>query len=71
MSIDLEKAIGFESDSAPVCYFFVFQHFEPWLNECAKVSWNKRDLLLYAVGIGAKKGDLQFVYGEITFPYHT
>jgi len=26
------------------------------------VSWNKRDLLLYAVGIGAKKDDYQFVY---------
>ena len=36
----------------------------------AKVSWNKRDLLLYAVGIGAKKNDLQFVYGEISSLYH-
>ncbi|KZS92855.1 peroxisomal dehydratase [Sistotremastrum niveocremeum HHB9708] len=26
------------------------------------VKWNKRDLLLYAVGIGAKATDLQFVY---------
>jgi len=26
------------------------------------VLWNKRDLLLYAVGIGAKKDDLPFVY---------
>ncbi|TDL27701.1 hypothetical protein BD410DRAFT_835015 [Rickenella mellea] len=26
------------------------------------VSWNKRDLLLYAAGIGAKQDDLSFVY---------
>lgn len=26
------------------------------------VTWNKRDLLIYAVGIGAKKDDLRFVY---------
>ncbi|KAF5373790.1 hypothetical protein D9758_000685 [Tetrapyrgos nigripes] len=26
------------------------------------VSWNKRDLLTYAVGVGAKKDDLPFVY---------
>jgi len=26
------------------------------------VTWNKRDLLLYAVGIGAKKDDFAFVY---------
>ncbi|KAG8933346.1 hypothetical protein FRC02_012099 [Tulasnella sp. 418] len=43
MSIDLEKAIGFENQDQPV-------------------SWTRRDLLLYAVGIGAKKDDLQFVY---------
>ena len=28
-----------------------------------KVSWNKRDLLLYAIGIGATSDDSQFVYG--------
>jgi hypothetical protein len=27
------------------------------------VSWNKRDLLLYAAGIGAKADDLSLVYG--------
>jgi len=26
------------------------------------VAWNTRDLLLYAVGIGAKKDDLAMVY---------
>ncbi|GAA5863093.1 hypothetical protein JCM8547_002795 [Rhodosporidiobolus lusitaniae] len=28
------------------------------------VSWNKRDLLLYAVGIGAKKDELQFTFED-------
>lgn len=28
------------------------------------VSWNKRDLLTYAVGVGAKKDDYSFVYGQ-------
>ncbi len=28
------------------------------------VSWNKRDLITYAVGVGAKHDDLSFVYGE-------
>lgn len=26
------------------------------------VAWTKKDLLLYAIGIGAKKDDLSFVY---------
>lgn len=26
------------------------------------VAWLRRDLLLYAIGIGAKKEELQFVY---------
>lgn len=26
------------------------------------VAWTKKDLLLYAIGIGAKKDDLPFVY---------
>lgn len=30
------------------------------------VSWNKRDLLIYAVGVGAKKDDFPFVYGALT-----
>ena len=28
-----------------------------------QVDWNRRDLLLYAAGIGAKKDDLPLVYG--------
>lgn len=28
------------------------------------VSWNKRDLLAYAVGVGAKHNDFRLVYGE-------
>jgi acyl dehydratase len=31
-------------------------------NKDRLVSWNKRDLLTYAVGVGAKKDDLSFVY---------
>jgi hypothetical protein len=29
------------------------------------VGWNKRDLLAYAVGIGAKTSETQFVYGTL------
>lgn len=31
------------------------------------VSWTRRDLLLYSIGIGAKKDDFAFVYelGEV------
>jgi len=32
-----------------------------------QVGWNKRDLLTYAVGIGAKTSETQFVYGTL-FP---
>lgn len=34
------------------------------------VSWSKKDLLLYAIGIGAKSQDLAFVYekGALTAP---
>ncbi|KAF8526871.1 peroxisomal dehydratase [Hysterangium stoloniferum] len=32
--------------------------------ESQDVTWNKRDLLLYAVGIGAKKDDFAFVYDK-------
>jgi len=28
-----------------------------------QVAWNKRDLLAYAVGIGAKNDEFQFIYG--------
>jgi hypothetical protein len=31
----------------------------------AQVAWNKRDLLAYAVGVGAKNDELQFVYGVL------
>lgn len=31
------------------------------------VSWNKRDLLIYAVGVGAKKEDFPFVYGALSY----
>jgi hypothetical protein len=31
---------------------------------CSQVSWNKRDLLLYAVGVGAKQNDFSLVYGK-------
>lgn len=30
------------------------------------VSWNQRDLLTYAVGVGAKATDLPVVYGALT-----
>jgi len=29
----------------------------------SQVAWNKRDLLAYAVGIGAKNDEFQFIYG--------
>ncbi|KAI5119461.1 hypothetical protein M0805_007195 [Coniferiporia weirii] len=52
MSAELEKAIGFESESDPV-------------------AWNRRDLLLYAAGIGFGKDDLPFVYDERFAPFPT
>ena len=30
-----------------------------------QTSWNKRDLLTYAIGIGAKTSEKQFVYGNV------
>ena len=35
----------------------------------SQVSWNTRDLLLYAVGIGAQKDDLALAYGELINMY--
>ncbi|GJJ12935.1 hypothetical protein Clacol_007182 [Clathrus columnatus] len=52
MSFDLGKAVGHQYDDLP---------------HSPKVSWNKRDLLIYAVGVGATKDDLNFVYGTIAF----
>jgi hypothetical protein len=30
---------------------------------CPQVAWNKRDLLTYAAGVGAKNDEFHFVYG--------
>jgi peroxisomal enoyl-CoA hydratase 2 len=35
-----------------------------------QVTWNQRDLLLYALGIGAKKEDFGLVYGTSVLPFH-
>jgi hypothetical protein len=36
------------------------------------VAWNKRDLLTYAAGVGAKADELPFVYGmPTTYTTHT
>jgi len=35
-----------------------------------QVKWNRRDVLLYAVGVGCKATDLNFVYGERTEPLY-
>lgn len=39
------------------------------INRILQVSWNQRDLLTYAVGVGAKATDLSVVYGTPSF-YH-
>jgi len=35
-----------------------------------QVAWNKRDLLTYAVGVGAKNDDFPFVYGKFCLRIH-
>jgi hypothetical protein len=63
MSIDLGKAVGYKfsdkpvSAQAPVPTSFLS-------GAQLQVSWNKRDLLAYAVGVGAKNNDFSIVYGE-------
>lgn len=64
MSANLGKIVGHQYDDLPVSLkreTFSSSNGHP---KCyKKLSWNKRDLLLYAVGIGATKDDLDFVYG--------
>lgn len=33
------------------------------IDQSVQVGWNTRDLLLYAVGIGAKSADLSLAFG--------
>jgi hypothetical protein len=59
----LERFVGHEYAAIPVSRIIpqpVFPLDHPRPNQ---VSWNKRDLLTYAIGIGAKASDQQFVYG--------
>jgi len=32
-------------------------------NTGSQAAWNKRDLILYAIGVGAKKDEFALVYG--------
>ena len=66
-SIDLERAVGVELDVEPVRNFNSLSICHG-AHSHEQVAWNTRDLLLYAVGIGAKKDDLAMVYGADNFP---
>jgi hypothetical protein len=63
----LEKLVGQEYAVEPVSTFCPQSAVD--LNPATKVSWNKRDLLTYAVGIGANATEKQFVYGLPCAPY--
>ncbi len=63
-NIDLAKAVGVELDVEPVRIHQIALTYRSLASTwCGQVAWNARDLLLYAVGIGAKKDDLALVYG--------
>lgn len=61
MSVDLAKAVGYRSKELPVRVCWLT--FSILALKLLQVSWNKRDLLAYAVGVGAKASDLPLVYG--------
>jgi hypothetical protein len=63
----LEKLVGYEYAAVPVSRILPHLGFSLDHPRPNQVSWNKRDLLTYAIGIGAKASDQQFVYG--TYPY--
>ena len=61
-SVKLEKLFGEEYTAEPVSTSWInFFRLNP---TATQASWNKRDLLTYAVGIGAKTSEKQFVYGK-------
>jgi hypothetical protein len=60
MSFDPSKALGHSVADKPVRTPVELENVTLTLR---KTRWNRRDLLLYAVGIGAKAGELNNVYG--------
>ena len=60
--VDLGKAVGYQSKDQEARHF-PSTYSEHVLITSGQVSWNQRDLLLYAVGIGAKKDDHSLANG--------
>lgn len=63
MPESLATVVGYELEEKPVSSTVAAMWFQTLKDFGYKVSWNKRDLLLYALGIGATSDDFQFVYG--------
>lgn len=61
---DLEGAVGRVVEVKPVGYFGSLSLTVS--DDLSQVTWTTRDVLLYAVGLGAGRDDLQLVYGEST-----
>src|ERR1700730_6834325 len=59
----LEKLVGQVYAAVPVSSSPAYQ--SRHLSTTPQVGWNKRDLLTYAIGIGAKTSERQFVYGAV------
>lgn len=68
--IDLAKVVGFKAPDRPVSLCGAAAVHASLQLSFLQVQWNKRDLLTYAVGIGAKSSDLEFVYGPSTLIFH-
>lgn len=65
--INLEKAVGWQDTDLPVSTTEPLRRSTAQRTACFtanQVSWLKRDLLLYAIGIGAKATDQTIVNGE-------
>lgn len=65
MSSEIAKVVGFELPDRPVGTVAGFFAILLIYRTTLKVTWLKRDLILYALGVGAQntEDDLPFVYG--------
>jgi hypothetical protein len=63
MAIDFAKAVGHKLGYLDVRSTYIRMDGKPLVDHTHQVSWNRRDLLAYAIGVGAKASDLSFVYG--------
>ena len=58
------KQLDTEAPTGPYAGLERTQSPIPSVDESLQVGWNTRDLLLYAVGIGAKHDDLSLAFGK-------